>query len=770
MLLWMSVAMAQMVTLEQIMADPIWMGTPPLWPYWGEDSRHIYFSEAMPDTDRYQLMELDRRTGTIRAVDDAQRSTVAVNGGEWDERGRQKVYTFANGLFVSDVAGQRRALLQGETSIGRPLWSTMAQTVAYQRGGVWFARDLSSGFEWQVAALRSESDPLEAEPEDGFRPEQQLRLFTTLAKQQQRGQERQAHRRSMQLDDAGRMTAPFYLGDDVEIRWSSLSPDLRSMLVVTRPANAVEPTRDSMPVYVTQSGMVEYQTLRAKVGEVGGVSEQVLLLDLVEHQIHTLSLEGLPGIQDDPLAWLRETPVSDPRAVEVMDMQWHPSGDVVAIQLRAQDNKDRWIATVDPQQEAPVLEVVHRLTDPAWISWTFNEMGWLTDPQGHRLWFLSEETGYSHLYVHDAGETRALTDGAYEVSDVQESPDGRWLYYRANVGHPGVYDVWRVSVEAGEEQAITDLGGRNAFTLSPDGDWLLLRHEQTTRPGEIMVQRARPGAQPVPLTDSRSEAFQSIDWVEPELVVIPSTQGAGNIHGRLYRPREEAEHPRPAVLFIHGAGYLQNAHAGWSSYFREFMFHTLLVEHGYVVLDIDYRASAGYGREWRTAIYRQMGTPEVADLIDGADWLAANHGVDRSRVGLYGGSYGGFLTLMALFTQPDAFAAGAALRPVTDWAEYNHGYTSNILNTPALDPEAYLQSSPIEHAEGLQAPLLICHGLMDDNVVAQDAIRLSQRLIELQKTDWEMALYPLERHGFVEPTAWLDEYRRIFSLFETHLK
>jgi dipeptidyl aminopeptidase/acylaminoacyl peptidase len=137
---------------------------------------------------------------------------------------------------------------------------------------------------------------------------------------------------------------------------------------------------------------------------------------------------------------------------------------------------------------------------------------------------------------------------------------------------------------------------------------------------------------------------------------------------------------------------------------------------------------------------------------------------------VYGGSYGGFITLMALFTSPDTFAAGAALRPVTDWTHYNHGYTSNILNEPQADADAYRKSSPIYFAEGLKAPLLIAHGMVDTNVFFQDSVRLVQRLIELRKENWEIAPYPVEDHGFVEATSWADEYKRILKLFETHLK
>jgi dipeptidyl aminopeptidase/acylaminoacyl peptidase len=240
-----------------------------------------------------------------------------------------------------------------------------------------------------------------------------------------------------------------------------------------------------------------------------------------------------------------------------------------------------------------------------------------------------------------------------------------------------------------------------------------------------------------------------------------------DIYARLYKPKNPNG---AAVIFVHGAGYLQNAHKWWSSYFREYMFHNLLADKGYTVLDLDYRASAGYGRDWRTGIYQFMGGKDLTDNLDGAKFLTDQHGVDAKRIGIYGGSYGGFITLMAMFTTPDAFAAGAALRPVTDWAHYNHGYTANILNAPVMDSLSYAKSSPIYYAEGLKGSLLMCHGMVDVNVHFQDVVRLSQRLIELGKDDWELAVYPMEDHGFVEPSSWTDEYKRILKLFETKLK
>jgi dipeptidyl aminopeptidase/acylaminoacyl peptidase len=272
----------------------------------------------------------------------------------------------------------------------------------------------------------------------------------------------------------------------------------------------------------------------------------------------------------------------------------------------------------------------------------------------------------------------------------------------------------------------------------------------------------------VQVTDALSEEFRAYPWRDPDLIEFEAEDGT-MVWARLYRPVEPPAR-RPAVIFVHGAGYLQNAHRGWSSYQREYMFHNLLADHGYTVLDIDYRGSAGYGRDFRTAIYRHMGGKDLSDQVDGAKLLVEEFGVDPERIGVYGGSYGGFITLMAMFRHPDVFAAGAALRSVTDWAHYHEGYTSSILNLPYLDSLAYVRSSPIYFAGGLEGALLMCHGMCDRNVHFQDVVRLSQRLIELSKENWELAVYPLEDHSFREPESWTDEYRRIFELFEDNLK
>src|SRR5581483_1395151 len=258
-------------------------------------------------------------------------------------------------------------------------------------------------------------------------------------------------------------------------------------------------------------------------------------------------------------------------------------------------------------------------------------------------------------------------------------------------------------------------------------------------PPDLFVMPFQPGASPVRVTTSPTEEWRAFKWIDPKIVTYTTRDGV-QVHARLFTPEmigAKRDPRHPGVVFVHGAGYLQEANRFWSAnYYRENMFNNLLAARGYVVLDPDYRASAGYGRDWRTAIYRHMGGKDLDDVVDGAAFLARTEHVDPKRIGVYGGSYGGFITLMAMFTSPDTFAAGAALRPVTDWSHYNHGYTSNILNEPQTDPEAYRQSSPIYFAEGLKGALLILHGMVDTNVFFQDSVRLVQRLIELRKENW----------------------------------
>jgi dipeptidyl aminopeptidase/acylaminoacyl peptidase len=564
--------------------------------------------------------------------------------------------------------------------------------------------------------------------------------------------------------------SPYYL-DGFSVYSLELTPDERFVTfikILPSPNNKTT----IMPTYVTRSGYTETLNTRSKVGDYPR-SSTLGIVDIEKDSVYEIHLDQIPGITDLP-DYVADYPEKykdrqpEIRPVSVRSPNWSPDGRFAILEVTSADNKDRWILLLEPSTGD--VKLLDRQRDEAWIGGPgigYN-LGWM--PDGKRFWFQSEESGYSHLYwINPAtGEKQALTSGSFEVYNPRISKNNQYWYFLSNESHPGERHYYRMPLEGGKREQITTLTGGYQVTPSPDEKWLALEYSTANRPAELYLQKNQPGANAIAITDSRSDAFKAYPWRMPEFVTIEASDGE-TIHARLYRP-EEGKGNQAAVIFVHGAGYLQNAHKWWSTYYHEYMFHNILVDNGFTVLDLDYRGSSGYGRDWRTGIYRHMGGKDLSDNVDGAYYLVSEYGINPAKIGIYGGSYGGFITLMAMFNAPDVFAAGAGLRSVTDWAHYNHGYTANILNTPAEDSIAYIRSSPINFAEGLKGKLLMCHGVMDDNVHFQDIVRLSQRLIDLGKDNWELAIYPLEAHSFKDPAAWTDEYKRIFKLFAEMLK
>ncbi|RPE79875.1 S9 family peptidase [Vulcaniibacterium tengchongense] len=763
------------ITLDQTMADPDWIGPPVERAWWAWDGRRVQYALKRAGSNIRDTWQQPVDGGAAAVVDGAARADLDAAAPAYDAQRARMAFVRNGDVFVRDLrSGALTQVTRTDAAESRPQWSLYGDLV-FRAGNDWYRWRAGQGVA-QAALVKAEKDPAAPPKADDLR-ERQLAMIATLRGERERREALRAQEEQWRRADPTRAPAPVYLGDEVKIVDSALSPDGAWLLVVTEPKNGDAGQGGKMPKYVTESGYEEFEEVRTRVGRNPPLPHKLWLVDVANGKTSELKFDALPGIGDDPLAALRKAAKQEPlegeRPVRIETdgdgtgpaIHWSMDGRNVAVLVRAIDNKDRWIAGVDLAKGRLVPR--DRLTDAAWINWNFNDFGWTPDGA---LWFLSERSGWSHLYLNENGRTRALTSGKWEVSAPQLGADGRTFYFVCNRSWPGDYEVCAVDRDGGAVREVTALDGVEDFALSPDGGKLLVRHSDSYLPPQLAVLNA-DGSGLVQLTDTRTPQFKAREWIEPEYVQVPSKHGAGTIWGKFYGPKNpEPGRKYPVVMFVHGAGYLQNVSDRYPNYFREQMFHNLLVQQGYIVLDLDYRASEGYGRDWRTAIYRQMGHPELEDYLDGLDWLAANKQGDRDRAGIYGGSYGGFMTFMALFRAPGTFKAGAALRPVTDWSQYNHEYTSNILNTPTLDPEAYKRSSPIEYADRLQDHLLIAHGMIDDNVFFKDSVMLAQRLIELRKDKWELAPYPMERHSFVHPDSWYDEYRRIYELFERTLK
>jgi dipeptidyl aminopeptidase/acylaminoacyl peptidase len=791
------------LTLEQIMADPDWIAgqiqVPEEFeegggaPYFSIDGKSVYYKLKRNGSPVFDLRRIDLADGKDSLIDAAAMANADGSHAVYDAANTHAAFVRNGDVFLRDLRnGATTQVTRNGERQGDLQFSADGRLLSYHSGDDWFVHDIASGTTAPAAILKTQDDP-DAAPKDDVLRAEQLRLFTTLQKMDKDKRETREHAQAMQRGDASRAPQPFYLGDKVKLVDTGLSPDTRWLLAVTVEKSYDRGEQPKLIRYVTDTGYPEFEPLRRDAGRNAPAPQTLWLFDLAKHTQMKIDVGALPGIHDDPLAAIRAenekagllkaNPNKDKdakasksaradkektRDLEIAGIAFSRDGAHAAVQLRAIDNKDRWLVTLDPSHPKPALQ--ERLHDGAWINWNFNEFGWENDSR--TLWYVSEESGFAQLYAKPLdGKVRQLTHGQFEVSRPVLSTDGRWFYVHANAEKPWAYDVYRVGIDGGDLQRITHYRGLDMFALSHDGSKLLIAHSTPYNPPQLAVVDADGSGSAHELTDTRTAAYKALNWVAPQFVQVPSTHFKGSIWAKFYAPADyDKSRPHPAVIFVHGAGYLQDVSANWSYYFREQMFNNLLLQHGYVVIDLDYRASEGYGRDWRTAIYRDMGHPELEDLLDGKAWMVKNWNADAKRVGIYGGSYGGYMTLMALFRAPGEFAAGAALRPVSDWMLYDDGYTSDILNRPQDDPMAYRRSSPIEFAANLRDPLLICHGVIDNNVMFQDTARLYERLIELHKDNFSLSIYPLDRHGFVNADSWLDEYKRIYKLFEAKLK
>lgn len=755
------------LTVEKIMQDPdTWIGSLPDNITWSDDSKTVYFNWKQ-GKDLYKIDVKDLNPQKISIKD---QKSVPQRNNFYSKDGKRKVYVKSGDIFVYNIAkNETQQITYNIGNIRSAAFTSDEKEIVFEQDNNLFLWSFDDGSIKKLTNIQEKKDKSwdqNKTEEDQWYEDQQKELFEYFSKPRNRNSRWNWRGNYF----SGSKLTPFYI-TGTYMMGLQLDPTKRFVTLQMMQSQGEEKQTQIMN-YVTKSGYAEPENARAKVGAPEDYFE-LYIIDLQKDTSFVVKTDQIPGINEWP-EYCKEYGVEKTgnRQVSIYGPKWSDNGKYAVVEARSLDNKDRWIMLLDP--ETGKLKLLDRQHDEAWIAgpgiggWFNININWL--PDNKTIWFQSEESGYSHLYKMnvESKQKTALTSGNFEIYDASISKDSKYFYFTSNEEHPGIRHFYKMSVNGGERIKITQLKGNNEVNISPDEKWLAIRYSYSNKPWELYVQQNKPGAEPKKMTASLTDEFKSYNWREPKLISYKAEDGT-DIYARLYRPEKEVKNGA-AVIFVHGAGYLQNAHNWWSTYFREYMFHNLLADKGYTVLDIDYRGSAGYGRDFRTGIYRYMGDKDLSDHVDGANWLIENEGVDKERIGIYGGSYGGFITLMALFTKPDVFAAGAALRAVTDWAHYNHYYTSNILNTPLTDSIAFRRSSPIYFAEGLNKPLLMCHGMVDDNVQFQDIIRLTQRLIELGKEDWELAVYPLEPHSFTEPSSWTDEYKRILKLFEENLK
>lgn len=749
------------LSLKEIMKGNEFIGQQPDYIRWSENGQSIYFewnpkNEPGNSTHEYRI---DPKINSHRLADPK-----TITEYDWNQRNFSKNYYSIDGALVAydKKSKTRKVVFQSSQAIHSIQRTNLEDLVYFQQGLNLFCYSASAGSIRQMTNFVS-GDEKASKSDSTFLMKEEAKLFEFI----QDKNERQEWHKKQEVTIFSFPKA-FYFGKEA-IENLQVSPNGKfiSFRLSTYPTEK----ETHVEHHISSNGHSYLTPARAKVAD-EDASHRLGIYTIEKDTVFFIDFSKLTDIRKKPAYMNDPIPYTSDRKFIMHSLKFAKNSNLAVCDIRSYDNKDRWIVLID-LTNGSFTEIDHQ-HDDAWIggpgisSWNAEEgsLGWLNDDQ--TIYFQSEETGYSHLYFYSTKTKKKehRTSGNWEIYQLQLSNNGEHFYITGNRSHPGNRDFLRYDITARKIVPILQKDGYHEVTLSPDEKTLAVRYSYKNKPWELYIAPNVSNTTLKQLTHSTSKSFDTYKWREPEVITFKGTDGK-DVYARVYNP-ENAKN-KAAVIFVHGAGYLQNAHNYWSNYYREYMFHNMLVDNGFTVLDIDYRASEGYGRDYRTAIYRHMGGQDLQDHLSGKDYLVKELGIDSTRIGIYGGSYGGFITLMAMLTTPEEFPCGAALRSVTDWAHYNHEYTSNILNYPGSDPEAYRKSSPIYFANQLKGKLLMLHGMVDDNVQFQDVVRLSQRFIELGKENWELAVFPVEAHGFKESYSWYDEYRRIYELFYTEL-
>ena len=480
--------------------------------------------------------------------------------------------------------------------------------------------------------------------------------------------------------------------------------------------------------------------------------------------IYVIGARGRDRVRVDLGEWKGKGWVSEP--------VWSEDSSRLAVRLIDSSMKKLEIRVADPLTGKS--KAVWKEEDPRWVRW--NEFGW--SPDSKRLWIVSEKDGWAHLYTVPAegGEPVQVTRGEWEVRpewlsfDTTHEPQwiGEYIYYPSTEEGTNERHFYRIRPDGTGKERLSWREGVNCGVVSEDGRYIAFQIADLENPADLYVGRRR-------VTRRTKPEFADYPWPETRFVRFPSRGDRRLVAAKMllppgYDPDRKDGKKWPAVFFIHGAGYATSVLKQWGSYQEQrYVFNSYLANRGYVIIDLDYRGSSGYGRDWRTGVYLHMGGKDLEDVLGAVDYLRGLGNIDMERIGIWGVSYGGFMTNMAMFLAPDAFRAGSSWASVNDWENYNAYYTGQRLNTPARNPEAFRRSSPITFSRKLKGHLLIVHGMVDNNVLFQDAVQLAEKLIKEGKP-FGQAYYPEESHAFVRDETWIDACRRTVEWFDRYLK
>ncbi len=444
-------------------------------------------------------------------------------------------------------------------------------------------------------------------------------------------------------------------------------------------------------------------------------------------------------------------------------VDWSADGKTLYVQRESRDQKTLDLLRVDPATGASsVVFTEHAKT---WLNLHDNFRA-LKD--GSILWS-SERDGFSHLYRFAGGKWTQLTRGPWMVRDVVGVDEARgFVYFTGNRETPVAQNVYRLRLDSGDVTAIAEAGWWNSAATNRDASRLVITRSTANQPEQIYLADA-DGARQLWIEENavagaHPYAPYLAAHVTPQFGTIKAADGTV-LHTKLLMPKLAEGQTAPVFVQVYGGpGAGRQVTGAWGGALQQY-----LVQHGWIVFSVDGRGTPDRGVAFEGQIYRAMSGVEVDDQLAGVKWLKSQPFVDASKIVVYGWSYGGYMTLRLLERAPGVFAAGVAGAPVTKWDLYDTHYTERYMGTPQADTAAYAKSSALAHAGDIADPLLLIHGMADDNVVFENSTALMAKLQAAGKP-FETMVYPGQTHRVAGPGVSVHLWKTILAFLDRSVK
>lgn len=457
--------------------------------------------------------------------------------------------------------------------------------------------------------------------------------------------------------------------------------------------------------------------------------------------------------------------LGDNKDIYLARAQWM-SNTELSFQVQSRNQQKLTLKTFDLESET-VASLLEEHSD-TWLN-LHDDLKFLKDKK-HFVW-ASERDGFKHLYLYknDGSLVKQLTQGDWVVESIKAlAEETNILYFQGRKDTPLESHLYALNIDNGELKRLTDLGKYHSTTFGNDASIFINSHSDANTPTQVSLHKAS-GEQITWLEENKVDKEHPLysykkDWIKPSFGTVKAGDGS-DLYYRLYKPKK-LNKKHPAIVYLYGGPVAQVVTNRWGGSRGLLMQHW--VNKGYVVFSIDNRGSANRGKAFEDPLYKKMGFVEVEDQITGVEFLRTLDYVDSDKIGVHGHSYGGYMTLMAMFKASDYFAAGVAGAPVTDWRLYDTHYTERYMGDPRTDDAAYTASSVFPYAKDLKGDLLIYHGMADDNVLFTHSTMLYKHLQDLA-IPFEVMDYPGKKHSIRGKNTRIHMYRTITNFFDKHL-